>query len=247
MSNLSTCDVLDEEDKGVCDEAVKYARHNKNVFISRFADISRYPKEVKPISIFMAGSPGAGKTEFSKRLISELKNAGIISDDIVRIDPDDIRELLPGYTGKNSYLFQAASAIGVEKLYDYVLDKKQSAVIDGTFSSEKSIQNIERSVKRGRPVEIFYIYQDPILAWEFTKKREALEGRNIPKEAFIEAFFISKENVNNVKLKFGDKVRLNLVKKDFVSSFEELRLNIDKVDHHLEIPYTRDDLNKLII
>jgi predicted ABC-type ATPase len=246
MNNSSTCDILDGDNQEKCNIAVEYARQNKKIFISHFADIEKYPKENNPISIFMAGSPGAGKTEFSKRLISELKSGGIIERDPVRIDPDDIRGFLPGYTGTNSYIFQAASAIGVEKLYDHVLDKRQSAIIDGTFSSEKSIQNIERSVKRNRPIEIFYIYQDPKLAWEFTKKRESLEGRNIPKEAFIEAFFTSKENVNNVKLRFGDKVRLNLVKKDFVSGFEELRLNIDKVDHYLEIPYTRDDLNELI-
>lgn len=245
--NTSTCDILDGENQKKCYEAIDFARHGKKLFIDKFADPNIYPPEINPISVFMAGSPGAGKTEFSKRLIAELKLRGVMQKDPVRIDSDDVRGVLPGYTGDNSYIFQAASAIGVEKLYDHVLAKKQSAIIDGTFSTEKSLQNIQRSLDKSRPVEIFYIYQEPKLAWEFTKKREALEKRNIPRSSFIDSFLASKENVNKAKVMFGDKVRLNLVIKDFEKGFEELRLDIPKVDSYLQISYTRDELEKMII
>jgi hypothetical protein len=132
-------------------------------------------------------------------------------------------------------------------LYDHVLAEKQSAIIDGTFSTDKSFQNIQRSINKSRPVEIFYLYQEPKLAWEFTKKREVLEKRNIPRSSFIESFLVSKENVNKAKEMFGDKVRLNLVIKDFEKGFEELRLDIPKVDSYLQISYTRDELEKMII
>jgi adenylylsulfate kinase-like enzyme len=245
--SFSTCSDLDGDRQQMCFDSITYAKKYKKDIIFRFADTSKYPSEVNPISVFMAGSPGAGKTEFSNRLVLELKDKGLIENKPVIIDPDEIRKIFPGYTGDNAYIFQAASAIGVEKLYDHVLAKKQSAIIDGTFSSEKSIQNIARSVHDNRPVEIFYIYQDPKVAWEFTKKREALEKRNIPKISFIEAFFASKDNVNKAKKIFGDKIKLNLVKKDFVKGLEEFKLNIDNVDHYLNIVYTRDDLEKLII
>lgn len=245
MSN-STCDILDGDNQKKCYGAIEFARHGKKLFVSKFADPSMYPPETNPISVFMAGSPGAGKTEFSKRLIAELKLKGAIQKDPVRIDSDDVRNILPGYTGDNSYIFQAASAIGVEKLYDHVLAKKQSAIIDGTFSTEKSIQNIQRSIDHSRPVEIFYLYQEPKLAWEFTKKREALEKRNIPRSSFIDSFLASKENVNKAKVMFGDKIRLNLVIKNFEKGFEELKLDIQKVDPYLQISYTRDELEKII-
>lgn len=245
--NPSTCNDLDGDKQQMCLNSIEYVKRNKKDIILKFADPSKYTPETNPISVFMAGSPGAGKTEFSNRLVFELKNKGLIEKDPVIIDPDEIRKIFPGYTGDNAYIFQASSAIGVEKLYDHVLSKKQSAIIDGTFSSEKSIQNIERSVHDNRPVEIFYIYQDPKVAWEFTKKREALEKRNIPRTSFIDAFLASKDNVNKAKELFGDKIKLNLVKKDFEKGLEELKLNIDKVDHHLNIAYTRDELEKLII
>ena len=43
-----------------------------NIFLSNgFVLQNRYWPDAQPISIFMAGSPGAGKTEFSKRLIKK--------------------------------------------------------------------------------------------------------------------------------------------------------------------------------
>lgn len=205
--NPSACEILDGDNQHKRSDAIAFIKSNKKLLISKFADLKIYPSETNPISVFMAGSPGAGKTEFSKRLISELKRSGVIDKDPVRIDPDDIRQMLPGYTGDNAYIFQVASAVGVEKLYDHVLKKNQSAIIDGTFSSGKSLQNIERSISKGRPVEIFYIYQDPELSWELTKKREALEKRNIPRSSFIEALFASRDNVNLAKENL--EIRLN--------------------------------------
>ncbi len=245
--NISTCDALEGDNKKTCYDAIVYAKEHKKDFILKFADPSVYLREENPISVFMAGSPGAGKTEFSKRLISELKSKGFISKDPIRIDLDEIRQNFPMYTGGNASLFQAAGTIILEKLYDHVLKKKQSAIIDGTFAHIKSIQNIERSINENRPVEIYYLYQDPVLAWDFTKKRETLEKRNIPRESFIEAFLGSRENVNLVKQRFGNNVRLNLVIKDFEKGLEELRFNIDKVDQYLQVSYTKDELEKLII
>ena len=104
---------------------------------------------------------------------------------------------------------QGASALGVEKVYDYVLKKKLNVILDGTFADfAKARSNIERSIKRKRAVAIFYLYQDPLIAWEFTKKREKLEGRKVPLNVFIDSLFKSKANVIklkpflNIKLKF---------------------------------------------
>ena len=47
----------------------------------------------------MAGSPGAGKTEYSKRFVDGVKKDTGAS--IVRIDGDEIREILPQYNGSN--------------------------------------------------------------------------------------------------------------------------------------------------
>ena len=100
----------------------------------------------------MAGSPGAGKTEFSKHLIT-----------------------------------------------------------DANF--DVSCKNIERSLNKRRHTHIFYVYQEPKIAWEFTKAREAMEGRRVPMETFVDAFFKAKENVERIMEEFGKNIKLFLVEK----------------------------------
>ncbi len=48
------------------EEAKKFIKKNKKLLIEKFANLDLYKPVVSPVTIFMAGSPGAGKTEFSK-------------------------------------------------------------------------------------------------------------------------------------------------------------------------------------
>lgn len=67
------------------ERAIEFARRKKNEIARRLTDLSIYPPEDKPVSVFMAGSPGASKTEASKVLLEEF------GESILRIDPDDLR------------------------------------------------------------------------------------------------------------------------------------------------------------
>lgn len=224
-------------------EAAKiFVKENKDFLIKKFADLSFFPPVSNPFSIFMAGSPGAGKTELSKILVKLFarKKPPI---NIVRIDADEIKKILPQYKGYNSDAVQGASALGVEKLFDWVLKKGQNVIVDGTFSDfEKSKNNIERCLRRRREVGILYLYQNPVIAWTFTKKREKMEGRYIPKEAFVESFFAAKDNVNKIKAIFKDEVKIHLIEKNYDNNLERTRLNIDNIDHHLKLRYTHKSL-----
>lgn len=228
--------------------AVKYVKENKNEIISRFASLKEFPSEKFPFTILMAGSPGAGKTEFSLTLIKELYQKNPDSK-IVRVDADEIKESIPFYNGKNSYTVQGAAIIAMEKIIDHAYHNNQSALIDGTFAHyDSSVKNIERSVKYGRPVKIWYLYLDPRIAWDYTRKREVLEGRPIKKEDFINAFFLAKENVNKAKRQFGKTVDLNLVIKDFSNSQNnKLQLNVENIDNYITIGYNAEQLNKILI
>ena len=165
------------------EEAVSFIKDNKQLLIQKFAGSEIYTPRSEPITIFMAGVPGAGKTEVSERLIEELKTKP------VRIDADDIRELFRGigYDGKNSYIFQKACSHGVDKLFDHVQNKRLHAIVDGTFASNNSIENVRRAIGRERKVFIYYIYQDPTIAWKAAKGRELEEGRHIPKKSFYKS------------------------------------------------------------
>lgn len=226
------------------EKAKKWIKENKKILIQTFADLKLYPGISNPFTIFMAGSPGAGKTEYSKSFIKSYDP----NTKIVRIDADEIRNMIPGYIGGNAYKFQGAAAIGVEKLFDYVQEHGQNAIVDGTLSDfTLALKDVNRALNRGRKVGIFYIYQDPLIAWDFTKKREKVEGRHVSKKVFIDSFILAKENVNKIKSILGNKVELHLVEKDYTNEQENTKFNIDTVDNHLKIRYNREDLERLII
>ena len=233
-------------------QAEEFARANKKRLARELTDTSRYVPDDIPISVFMAGSPGAGKTEYSKNLIEILEKNK--KHKVIRIDGDEVRNRISGYTGSNSFLFQVAISIIVDKVHDMALEHKQTFLLDGTlWNYEKAIKNINRSLdaKKGRMVFIFYVYQKPEVAWKFTKAREVSEGRNIPKDAFIRQFLGARETIDRVRKTFDKRVSIFLVKKDFETHAVEDIIGIEpdgkQIDEYLPERYTQNDLEKLLV
>ena len=83
------------------ERALEYAKANKDFFIERL--VNGISKQELKTAIFMAGSPGAGKSEVAQAL-------GEIYDNLVIIDADEFRKQFPDYNGKNSSKFQKASS-----------------------------------------------------------------------------------------------------------------------------------------
>ncbi|SRR3989339_441677 len=254
---------LTGKEKTIQQEAKEYIRSKKDELIETFI-LSKNPLRLGFITMFMAGSPGAGKTEFSqkymplivndkyKKLIDILSKKGInvspTNSLFIRIDVDEVREFLPQYQKTdmragvrgNSHVVQKAANDGLDILRDYCLDNEISFLHDGTFGNYDTMKKIvKRSIQSGREVQIYYLYLDPLKAWEFTKAREYLEGRNIVKEKFIEQFFKSKENVNKIKKEFGDKVKIHCVLKDDRNIPIETAFNEPDIDKYLETKYNK--------
>ena len=120
---------LTPEDQAIEDAALDFASHNRRGIARELTDLAIYSAEKNPVAVFMAGSPGAGKTEASQALIEKLGGP------VLRIDPDDYRKFIPGYNGKNSNLFQRAVGKIVEKVLDEAFGKGQSFILDGTLSN----------------------------------------------------------------------------------------------------------------
>ncbi len=235
---------LTPEEKDIQEEALAFARKIKKGFAKRLTDTSRFAPEDEPVSVFMAGSPGAGKTEASIELLAIVEEN---ASEILRIDPDELRNEFPGYTGNNSWLFQKGVSVLVEKIHDLALKQKQSFLMDGTLSHyEKAEQNISRSLKKGRIVQILYVYQEPMLAWEFVKDREAVEGRKIRPENFIEQYFAARRVVNRLKDKFGSDVKVDLLLKNTDNSHRLYKAGVDRIDNHIPEKYTPSELEKLL-
>lgn len=243
---------MNEQEKQLAQEAVRWIRRaaNKKAVIARFASLEDYPPFEHPLVFFTAGSPGAGKTEFIKGFRESIERSLKIK--LTVVDPDKVRELLPGYTGSNSYVFQRAISIAVDDLFRHVLKHKQSAFIDGTLADyERAKSNIEKAINQYGQATIFYVFQHPAIAWHFTQLREVVEGRNIKKKDFIEKFLGAKQVVDKLKAEFGDKVVLNVILKDYKDTRENKAVagaieDISRIEDHLDFRYTKTSLERIL-
>jgi len=238
---------MSEEEKVLANEAAQYARSNSEKLLADFMHPDTYPSVSKPVSFFMSGSPGAGKTEYSTRLVADFESR--LSSKIARIDPDLVRGWLPQYRPGhgdqpgNAHLFQNAISIGVDTLLSDAHKNKRHFVLDGTMSHlEHARTNLKRSLSANRSIIIFFIYKEPQQAWDFTKAREQLEGRNIPKDRFVDQVFRARENVNTLINEFGKELELWLVEGDIMAPELTTRRIHDSLDGHLKITYTREEL-----
>lgn len=230
------------EDGKVEIAALEHARANKKAIAKRLTDTAIYPPEENPVSVFMAGSPGAGKTEASLELLKTFGDGSVI-----RIDPDELRNEFPAYIGANAWLFQKAVSVLVDKVHDLVLSQRQSFLLDGTLSHfGVAHKNISRSLKKGRMVQILYVYQVPMLAWHFVQAREAAEGRRIRPEHFIDQYFAARDIVNRLKMEFAKSIRVDLLLKNNDNSRQLYEADIDQIDHHVPEKYNRADIEKIL-
>lgn len=229
---------LSVAEQRIWDDAMKFARSNKKLIARRLTAIDVYPPEDEPVSVFMSGSPGAGKTEASVALVNLFTNSPIL-----RIDPDELRNEFDEYQGGNAYLFQGAVSILVSKILDCALAQRQSFLLDGTLAKlDVARSNVDRSLAKGRFVQVLYVYQNPLLGWEFVKARERAEGRRILIDHFVEQYFSARDVVNALKLEYGKDVHVDLLLKHIDNSDRLYKAGVEKIDYHIPERYTREQL-----
>lgn len=225
-----------ESEEDIIERACEYIKQHKDALTQHFCG-DCHPV-ANPITVCMAGSPGAGKTEVSIELAESFR------DRPIRIDADEIRALCPGYTGANAHLFQKAASRGVDTLYDFALKQRINCIIDGTFAHPRALQNIQRSLKRTRSVFVMFVYQDPAQAWYFTKAREIVQARRILLEDFVRGYFDSHANVLAAKQEFGDRIVVHVLIKNARAGERDLITNVDAsyLDRHLPGRYSEEEL-----
>lgn len=235
---------LNLDEQSIADHALAYAKKHRAEIARELTSPAVYPPETHPVSVFMAGSPGAGKTEASIELLHSLEESGF---KVLRIDPDEIRKLLPGYAGTNAWMFQRAVVPIVEAVHDRALKQGQSFILDGTLSSyDVASKNIVRSLKRGRMVQILYVYQEPAQAWKFIRAREATEGRRIEPADFARQYFAARNVVNQLKAEWGRQIQVDLLLKNIDGSNRVYWAGVDKIDNYIPEKYSQTDVNRLL-
>ena len=80
------------EEREISNGAVVYAKANRTALAKQLTSKERYPPDANPVSVFMSGSPELGKTEASKAFLDEIE-----ANNVIRLDPDDLRTYFPRY------------------------------------------------------------------------------------------------------------------------------------------------------
>ena len=184
-----------------------WARKNKKPIAREFVRKTNFQSSDQPAGIFTAGLPGAGKTEFTVNLLKDIINKP------VRIDMDEIATHIEGYNPKIADKFRAGASIILAKIYDEVIKNKFDFVFDGTFAHANALNNLARAKEHGYKVKVYYIHQDPVIAWQFTKDRELVEHRAIDSKRFIETYVNLQRNLKEL-CKNKKDVTISIIVKD---------------------------------
>jgi len=199
--------------------AINYINTNKKEFIKQFT-LNIQASEEK-VAIFTAGMSGVGKTEFGQFLKENNAN-------LLHIDTDNIRDFFKeiGYNGQNSYIFQKPASKGFSKLFDYAIKNSLSLILDSNLSNlSKAVENIARLLNKDYKVEIFYLYNEPIICFEYAIKREVITNRKVPYDIFIQSNLNSYKTVLELKSLFGDKIVLNYIDKQDDTLYKDIGIN----------------------
>ncbi len=224
-------------------DAIKWAKDHKKSFARQIIRQSGVEKSLKPTAIFLAGLPGSGKTELTKGLISNLKIK------VIRLDMDEIASQIDTYTPQQADKYRAGASMLLSRTFDMVVKGGYDFIMDGTFGGKSAVQNIGRALSHGYDVKMIYIYQEPKVAWRYTKAREKVEHRAIDMKGFIESYYKTIENMKTVGEKFGGKVSVDLVVKDQKNRIKQVYFGVmvKDIDSFVKIEYNKDELGRSIL
>lgn len=180
------------------DQAKAWAKHKDNQAKVIKACVGDNPRSDK-LAFFMAGIPGAGKTEFAKGL------QGSPHGDYVVIEHDQLVEHIAGYKPENYYDFRKAGSTLVSQLFDRCLKQGYSFIFDGTLSHDNGYKNIKKTLAAGFSVIVIYIHQDINSAWKLTQDRELVKKRAIERSGFIDTCQKITTSLNKIFQAFADR------------------------------------------
>ena len=219
-----------------------WLKTHKKAIINQIITSSGASSDGNLSAIFMAGLPGAGKTEFTKNLI-EFSDAKFVC-----LDMDKIAEQIKGYQPEHADQFREAATLILNEAFSEVLKRKLDFIMDGTFSSRYAALNVSRTLKHGFNIRIIYIYQDPKIAWEYTLAREKVEHRAIKIDGFINAYFNTISNIQKIIAQNHAIIALDFVTKNPENKVTKWRQNIqlDEFNQIINNNYTKESLKEYI-
>jgi UDP-N-acetylglucosamine kinase len=93
---------------------------------------------------------------------------------------------------------------------------------------------------------IIFVYQRPNLAWEFVQAREKVEGRKILPKHFVEQYFGSQNVIEEIKKKYGKRIRIDLLIKDNDGGTRTYQSNVGSLKPYLKPVFTLSDVQEIV-
>jgi predicted ABC-type ATPase len=167
--------------------------------INTFKDEVVCITEGKPIAIFMGGSPASGKSSFLRKYSPYL-----LKEEILKVDADEIRAMLPEYEGYNA----AQTHLETKDIVNTLLSDRNigipcdfDLIYDGTMNSVKSYIPL-MDILRKRGYKIFIVYMDNVPKDVVIKRaleRYRKTGRFVPLEVIEDFYAKGKTAFNELK------------------------------------------------
>jgi len=153
----------------------------------------------EPIAILMGGSPASGKSTFLKKYAPYL-----LSEELLRIDADEVRSMLPEYEGWNA----SQTHLETKDIVNTLLSDRTiglpcnfDLIYDGTMNNTKSYLPLIKILKElGYKIYVVYIDNVPKdVIVDRALKRYQKSGRFVPLEVIDDFFSKGKSALNEIK------------------------------------------------
>jgi predicted ABC-type ATPase len=153
----------------------------------------------EPIAILMGGSPASGKSTFLRKYAPYL-----LSEELLRIDADEVRSMLPEYEGWNA----SQTHLETKDIVNTLLSDRTiglpcnfDLIYDGTMNNTKSYLPLIKLLKE-LGYKIFVVYIDNVpkdVIVDRALKRYQKSGRFVPLEVIDDFFSKGKSALNEIK------------------------------------------------
>jgi len=221
------------------DDLTWASQHKKRIAREFIRETDFQPSDT-PTGVFTAGLPGAGKTEFTIELLKDIANKPL------RIDMDEIAKLIEGYKPEIADKFRAGASSILARIYDEVIKNKLDFVFDGTFAHGRALENVDRALRHGYTIKLYYIHQEPAIAWKFTQDRELVEHRAIDKTGFIDSYTRLHRNLESLQNSHKD-VTISVIIKDENNKVGDRKENVDNLFEVLPPFLSQTELESVIL
>ena len=190
------------KDKHFNKKTNRYSKERRELhrkIINSFIDDVVCIQQKEPIAILMGGSPASGKSTFLRKYAPYL-----LKEDLLRIDADEVRSMLPEYEGWNASQTHLETkdivntllsdrTIGIPCEYDLIYD--------GTMNNTKSYKPLIQLLK-DLGYKIFVVYIDNVPYDTIINRalqRYKKSGRFVPLEVIDDFFAKGKKALNKIK------------------------------------------------